>query len=88
MVNEKIGEINGKWAVLFKIHLGFVSVLSPFVLGWFIWATVNLFNHQARLDALPPTAWREKIHDLETNQALILQSLDRIDKYLEQTEKQ
>lgn len=41
--SQKIGEINGKWAMMFKVHLAVGSIVLPALLGWGIWVTSHQF---------------------------------------------
>jgi low affinity Fe/Cu permease len=43
MVNKKIGELNGPWAVLLRLALG----SYPLVVSWCIWITVQEFEDKA-----------------------------------------
>jgi len=46
---SKIGEINGKWALVFKMLLVGNSIMLPAVLAWGTWVTTMLFTSQAAL---------------------------------------
>lgn len=41
--SHRIGSLNGKWAMLFKLALA----SYPFVLAWAVWVTSNIFAAQS-----------------------------------------
>lgn len=51
MSGPRIGELNGKWAMLLKATLVFVPVLTTVVtaafLPWAVWVTSNIYTSQA-----------------------------------------
>ncbi len=69
-----IGEINGRWAILFKIGLA----IQPFIFAWCIWVSFEIFNireWKASVENSHPPQWIvEKIARLTDEQ-------DRLRKY-------
>lgn len=44
---KKIGELNGIWAILLRIHLAVVTGISPLILAWCTWLTSEAFKNQS-----------------------------------------
>lgn len=36
---KTIGELNGWWALLLKVHLGVISTIFPLIILWCVWLT-------------------------------------------------
>lgn len=41
---KKIGDLNGKWAVMLKLVVLAATVLSPLILSWTVWVTSNIYS--------------------------------------------
>lgn len=48
---SKIGQLNGKWAILFKAQLTLGAVLFPGVMAWCTWMTIQTFDVKADMQA-------------------------------------
>lgn len=44
--DKKIGDLNGKWAVLLKIVVLTGGIITPLLLTWTVWVTSNIFATQ------------------------------------------
>lgn len=42
--DKKVGELNGKWSILFRAQLVILGVLTPFAISMAVWITVTLFS--------------------------------------------
>ena len=103
----RIGELNGRWALLIKVMLATYPIVVSGQLAWATWVTSNVFHLQpdkprytfadaerqhaqmwrafdARMDALPPDDWRDRIlsterqlRTIEANQIKILSKLEQ-----------
>jgi hypothetical protein len=46
---EKVGELNGKWSILFRAQLAVGAIVLPLIIAWCTWATVEVFKVQTDL---------------------------------------
>ena len=44
---KTIGNLNGKWSILFRATLAVGAVLQPLIVAWAIWVTVEVFENKA-----------------------------------------
>lgn len=44
MENKLVGELNGKWSILFRALMATVAIMLPFVIAIGTWTTVTLFD--------------------------------------------
>ena len=77
--NQKIGEINGKWAFMLKAVLLLFFVCVPTFFGWATWVTKSTWDNTSRIEIIkenitllpPPTGcaptldWQRRIENLE-----------------------
>lgn len=47
----KIGQMNGKWAIIFKVVLSSAVFIIPSLLAWCTWVTVAMFSLQSQFSA-------------------------------------
>jgi len=60
---KKIGDLNGKWAVMLKVVVLSSTVLLPVILTWAVWVTTSIFaaqHHQTDTDS-----FRSRIVEIE-----------------------
>ena len=43
--SKKIGELNGKWSVLFRAMLAISVLMVPFGVTWMTWVTITVQRH-------------------------------------------
>jgi hypothetical protein len=43
---KRIGDLNGKWAVMLKLVVLFGTVIAPLLLTWAVWVTTNVYSSQ------------------------------------------
>ncbi len=48
----KVGELNGKWSILFRATLATSAVVLPFLVSLNVWLVVSAFEQKARLDLI------------------------------------
>lgn len=60
---KKIGDLNGKWAVMLKMTILTSTVVAPLILAWVIWVTSNIFATQHHI--ADTTSFRERIVEVE-----------------------
>jgi len=65
---RKIGDLNGKWAVMLKMTVLATTVVSPLIIAWAVWVTSNIFAVQHHL--LDTNTFRKRIVDLEKQDTL------------------
>ncbi|MHA2204119.1 MAG: hypothetical protein ACW991_10560 [Candidatus Hodarchaeales archaeon] len=46
MPDQKVGELNGKWSILFRALMAVMALMLPFLISMAVWSTVTLFNLQ------------------------------------------
>lgn len=94
---EKIGELNGKWAFVFKFSLAVFPVILPLILGWTSWVSVEAMSAQTRSDQLAQRVDRYQIvidrlegrvRVLENQNARMLTILESIRNKLETSKKE
>lgn len=88
-MGTKIGELNGKWAFLLKIHLSLLTIVAPFFIGWSIYITRESFassHFRTSSEVFTQADGRDlekrledRIIEAEKVQARILVILERID---------
>jgi hypothetical protein len=61
---RKIGEMNGRWAMLFKFVLVMNGVLIPALLAWGSWVTVGQIKDEAFRDKGARYTPEQSAHDL------------------------
>jgi hypothetical protein len=49
MASKLIGELNGKWAILFKAQLTIGALVAPMLITWCVWCTSQIFNVQSQV---------------------------------------
>ena len=50
MEPKKLGDLNGRWSILFRVLMvvgTIATVLSPFVIRWGVWVTSSVYELQA-----------------------------------------
>jgi hypothetical protein len=69
---NKIGELNGKWAFMLKVVLMLLFVSIPTFFAWGTWVTTSIFEQntaiqrlQDKTTQLPPEDWRRRIEMVE-----------------------
>lgn len=71
---DPIGNLNGKWGVLFKILLG----TYPFVIMWGGWVTKSVFETRADLDSFASAGDRFSLQDAYSLERRIDQKIDTL----------
>jgi hypothetical protein len=66
---KKIGELNGKWATMFKFVILLVIVGIPTMMTWMTWVTSNIYSSQYHQSTTEGYAAR--IIDLETSMKIL-----------------
>lgn len=95
--DSRIGGLNGKWAILFKVAIATYPVFVTIALPWCIWVTVQTFDNKAFRESKPLTqseaklligeldkALTEKIQTVGTQLAVMQASQDRIERVVEE----
>jgi hypothetical protein len=75
---KMIGELNGKWAILFKVSLVLMPIFTGVIITWGTWTTSRIYNHDieiARIRAFIDQGPRFTANDA---QALELRVISRI----------
>jgi hypothetical protein len=75
--DKKVGELNGKWATLFKVVLIVCILVIPTLLGWATWVTTEVFSYRSHADAT--TGFDERITKLENATSAIARIEKQID---------
>jgi hypothetical protein len=44
MTQAKVGELNGKWSVLFRVLLAINAIMFPVAISWATWVTTTLWE--------------------------------------------
>ena len=78
---KKIGEMNGRWAALFRICLVVVVLGIPSIGGWGLWLTRNAINTEYHLEST--VRFEERIDILEQHNVM----LERVEKQIEKISK-
>jgi hypothetical protein len=66
---KKIGELNGKWAFMFKFVILFVVIGGPTVLGWMTWVNNSLYAMQAY--QITTQSHEQRIAELESSMKIL-----------------
>lgn len=66
--DNKIGGLNGKWAILFKAQLAVGAFFMPMIVSWCVWATVQLFTLQQEIVAFKALGPRYTATDAQVDQ--------------------
>lgn len=61
--DKKIGELNGRWAALFKLVLFIVVVSVPTAITWMLWVTSNIYASQYHIERCDN--YEQRLIDLE-----------------------
>lgn len=80
--DKKIGELNGKWAVMLKIAVLTISTVSPLILAWAIWVTSSVFAIQYHIQ--DTIKFRDRIDEIEKTLTVTPEKIDNNKKTLEQ----
>lgn len=90
MSNQKLGELNGVWAMLFKVKLVLMSVVIPIGVGWGAWVTSsvtendkNIALNQKQIAKLEDADRR--LEALAQPPAWLLQRIDKLERGQEAT---
>jgi hypothetical protein len=49
--SKLIGDMNGKWAILFKAQLALGAFVLPMLVPWAVWVTGQVFEAKSQLNA-------------------------------------
>lgn len=52
MTHTKIGELNGRWGILFKITQVLIPIAAVTLLPWCVWVTSTLYARELRITKL------------------------------------
>jgi hypothetical protein len=66
---KKIGDLNGKWATMFKIVILISIIGVPTMLSWMTWVTSNIYA--AQYHQTLTEGYAARIIDLETNMKIL-----------------
>lgn len=75
---KKIGDLNGKWATMFKVVILLIIVGVPTMMTWMTWVTSNIYAVQYYQSTTEGYAAR--IIDLETNMKILSRVESEISK--------
>ena len=48
--SKRLGELNGKYALLFKINMALIPIIFMALLTWGIWVTANIYDFRGFMD--------------------------------------
>lgn len=68
---SRVGNLNGKWAVLFKAQLAVGAFLLPSIMAWATWATVQLFGIKSEIRSFMAVGPRYTATDAHLDQAVL-----------------
>ena len=60
---KKIGDLNGKWAVMLKMAVLTSTIVAPLILAWAVWVTSSIFSTQHHIE--DTENFRSRIVDIE-----------------------
>jgi hypothetical protein len=60
---KKIGDLNGKWAVMLKMTVLAGTVVAPLIVAWTIWVTSNIFSTQFHV--MDTHSFEQRIMEIE-----------------------
>ena len=67
--NNRVGDMNGKYAFLFKLNMVLIPIFCSGMLAWMTWATANIYDFKGFMDY----GERYSLHDAhKMHDALIL----------------
>lgn len=78
--DKKVGELNGKWATLFKAVLIVCILVIPTLLGWATWVTTEVFSYRSHEDVTAD--FNERIQALERTSSSIAKIEKQIDNII------
>ena len=82
--DKKIGEMNGRWAALFKIMLVSMSCLIPTMLGWMIWVSSNIYDADNFINANENNHNRiEELEKTDITRATLSKQLETLNTRIE-----
>ena len=83
--DKKIGEMNGRWAALFRICMIVVILGIPSIGGWGLWLTRNAINTEYHLEST--VRFEDRIDILEQNNVMLERVAEQIDKISKDVDK-
>ena len=92
--DKKIGELNGKWAFIFKTVLLSLFICIPTFIGWASWTTTSIWDNTSEIKhiqnyiyELPPKAgctptneWRRRIETTENENKEAKKEINLLEK--------
>jgi hypothetical protein len=80
--DKKIGDLNGKWAVMLKVAVLTGTVVAPLILAWAIWVTSNIFAAQHHF--IDTEDFRSRIHIMEGELRVTPEKIENLEEdYIE-----
>lgn len=79
MSREKIGDINGPWAILFRITQILVPIAAITLIPWTIWVTSTMYAKEIRIVKLEMFAGVAPRYTAETAEALRLRIMSDVE---------
>lgn len=75
---KKIGDLNGKWAVMLKMTVLVGTVIAPLILAWSVWVTSSIFATTHHI--VDTVNFRERIVHMERELSITPDRIKELEK--------